>query len=300
MTRLPWIRPSEGFVVSCSSPTFTVSPGAAQGQRATTLAGSEAEDRNSPIAMRHNTAVDFMHVFTRPSKSAWRAESSPIFMLPSGERRWYTCKAARNRHERKANRAIHKLLARTKLPAAGGAVCRERLRRADLRNRLVSDAPIGDWIVGGFARSLARHLHGWDVLGEPGVAARRFAAAASVARICLHRSRHWYVRRGSAVVGAVDWAPLCGGGRARVIGDPAARGGVRSLFAATDRADGGDVASDFALGGDNAAGGILARVLLWGEHRRSGGGLFAGGVFPAARSWRGGRNVFGRGGSAGG
>jgi len=59
---------------------------------------------------------------------------------------------------------------------------------------------------------------------------------------------------------------------------------VRLVFAAADNADGGDVAGNFALGGDHAARGFMVGLLLWGEHRRSGSGLFAGGVLPVARA----------------
>src|SRR5881396_4267885 len=49
------------------------------------------------------------------------------------------------------------------------AVCRQRLRRADLRDRLVPTAPAGDRIIGHLARHPARHVHGRNVSGQPAV-----------------------------------------------------------------------------------------------------------------------------------
>src|SRR6266705_2020640 len=63
------------------------------------------------------------------------------------------------------------------------AFCRQRLRRADLRDRLVPTAPAGDRIVLHLARHPARHVHGRDVPGQPAVVANDFRAASPAARL---------------------------------------------------------------------------------------------------------------------
>ena len=75
------------------------------------------------------------------------------------------------------------------LPSCAAAVVRgQRVRRLDLRNRLVPVAATGDRFVGGFAGRVAGNLHGRDVSGQSGLAAHHLRAASSLARLRLARS----------------------------------------------------------------------------------------------------------------
>src|SRR5579872_7421117 len=67
---------------------------------------------------------------------------------------------------------------------ADSAVCRQRLRGPDLRNRLVSDVATCDRVVGHFARCAARNIYGGDVPGEHIAAALDRSPSESFARLC--------------------------------------------------------------------------------------------------------------------
>src|SRR5579863_1902939 len=60
---------------------------------------------------------------------------------------------------------------------------RQRMRRADLRNRLVSVIATGHRILRGISRRPARHLHGWYVPREPPASALRQLPPASAPRL---------------------------------------------------------------------------------------------------------------------
>ena len=74
--------------------------------------------------------------------------------------------------------------------AAPAAVRRQRMRGADLRDRLVPADRAGDRFVGRVARRAARHVHGRHVPRQPAAAAVRVAGAASAARLRDARGGH--------------------------------------------------------------------------------------------------------------
>ena len=157
-----------------------------------------------------------------------------------------------------------------RVPAGvAAAVRRQRLRRADLRNRLVPAAAARHRIVGRVARRAARHVHGRHVPRQPVAAARDLAAAASAARLRVPGARD---RRCSAC-SLLFGMPLLGGvyiawARHRRERHPAARRRREHLPAAADAADGRDAAGDVALGRVDARRRVVARVLLRRQHRR--------------------------------
>src|SRR5438445_1033999 len=93
MTGLPAIRPSEGFVMSRSSPRSPFSPGAPFGQSSITCVGSEAQQSENARTEKHRSAtigvsVDFMRrsetkvhrrveTFPRPRRSLLNGERFP-------------------------------------------------------------------------------------------------------------------------------------------------------------------------------------------------------------------------------
>src|SRR6266540_1190070 len=83
----------------------------------------------------------------------------------------------------------------TTSPPAGG----QRLRRADLRNRVVPITAVGHRIIGGLTGTLVSGLHEWAVSWQCGVAALRAAARTSAEGLCRARVGHWRVRPGRVV-----------------------------------------------------------------------------------------------------
>ena len=138
--------------------------------------------------------------------------------------------------------------------APPAAVRRQRLRGADLRNRLVPAAAARHRIVGGLARRAARHVHGRHVPRQPAAAA-------------LHRRarsiRCASTRCSSSASALIGLARCCSGCRSSAASTPAWAGrGSRLIVprhrrghlpAAADAADGRDAAGDCALGRDDAA-----------------------------------------------
>ena len=106
---------------------------------------------------------------------------------------------------------------------AAAALRRQRLRGADLRDRLVSAAPAGHRLVGGLAGRAARHVHGRHVPRQPLPAALHFRAASPAAGLCVSRAWHWRCSAAGAVWDAARRRRLHGVGRPRHHRHPAAR-----------------------------------------------------------------------------
>src|ERR1700722_8788550 len=75
------------------------------------------------------------------------------------------------------------------IAVAPAAVHRQRLRSADLRNRLVPTSPIAHRLLGDFPRRAPRRLHGRNVRGKPGPPATHLPPLASLARLRRSGSR---------------------------------------------------------------------------------------------------------------
>ena len=157
-----------------------------------------------------------------------------------------------------------------------------RLRRAHLRDRLVS-APAA---VGRFLRGLAGHppwhLHGGNVPRQPAVAARDRPGAPSAAGLRLSGTRHRRVRSPRAVRCAPDRLVVhdhrgYGTDESVPAGDRR-----RHLSAAADDPDGRDASGDRPVGRSHAIGRVMARILLRRQSRRRGRWMPSGRLLPAA------------------
>src|SRR6185503_12889061 len=127
----------------------------------------------------------------------------------------------------------------------------QRLRGADLRNRVVSAAAAGDWLLGGVAGPPVGGLHDRIVCEQCGVAARRVAARASAESLCRTGARDWRLRPARIARRSTCRAALCGGGHAGCAGPGVARDGRRRLPVAADRADGRVAAGAGSLAGSD-------------------------------------------------
>ena len=148
------------------------------------------------------------------------------------------------------------------------AIHRQRLRRADLRDRLVSAPAAGHRIVVDLARHPARHVHGRHVSRQPAALADRVRAPASAARLRRARARHRRLRAADPGRHAARRPHLHGVGGRGHRRHHLSRRRRRHLPAAADRADGRDAARDLALGEGDAGRRRVARVLLRRQHRR--------------------------------
>ena len=143
---------------------------------------------------------------------------------------------------------------------------------ADLRNRLVPIAAVGDWVDVGLAGNFARHLHGRIVHRQPRPAApaRKVCRAAPVAGLRVARSRHRGVRVAGAGGHSARERRLFRGRVQRTRRNVAARCGRRSMHAGADGADGRVPSRHRALGGIDAARCRVVGIALRRQHRRSG------------------------------
>ena len=174
--------------------------------------------------------------------------------------------------------------ARTALSLCPAAVRGQRMRGADLRDRLVPDVAARARVVGGLHRGAAGNLHGRDVPGQPGACALRFAPAAPLAGLRHPRNRHRRLRNSDVGRDSAGRGGLHRGGRAWHSGAAPARLVCGHLPAATDGDDGGHAARGFALGGNEPARRLVARNLLRRQHARGGVRLSARGLLPAPGS----------------
>ena len=147
-------------------------------------------------------------------------------------------------------------------------VRRQRLRRPDLRDRLVSAPPADHRIVVHLARHPARHLHGRHVSGQPDAVADDLGAPASVARLCGARARHRRARPADPGRDAAGRRHLHRVGRRGHVRHRVPRGDRRHLPAAADGADGRDAAGDLALGQGDPRRHLVAGLLLRRQYRR--------------------------------
>ena len=161
-------------------------------------------------------------------------------------------------------------------------VHRQRLCRADLRDRLVSAPPADHRLFVGLARHSARHVHGRHVPGEPAAVAHDLAEAAPASRLCGAGNRHRRARTADSRRDAAGRRHLHGLGRRGRLRHRLPGGGRRHLPAAANRADGRDAAGHFALGEGDAGGHLVARLLLRRQHRRRRRRLRARRLLPAA------------------
>src|SRR2546429_5688954 len=95
MTGLPAINPSDGFVMSRSSPMSPFSPGAPCGQSSTTFVGSEAKQLESVRKAKHRGAAmrvrsDFMR--WSETKLRTRVEAFPVNQ--KRHPRWGSCSSS--------------------------------------------------------------------------------------------------------------------------------------------------------------------------------------------------------------
>ena len=153
---------------------------------------------------------------------------------------------------------------------AAAALCRQRLRRPHLRNRLVPAATARDWLVGGVAGSPPRHVHGRYVSRQLPAPSVHFGARAPAAGVCVLRDRHRRARPADPLRRAAVCERLHGLGRIRPGGSRLSRHRGQHLPPPADDSDGCDAAGDVALGRDQPARRRLARLLLRRQHRRRG------------------------------
>ena len=182
---------------------------------------------------------------------------------------------------------------RAPVPAgAAAALRRQRLRRADLRNRLVPAAAAGHRLVGRLARRAARHVHGRHVPRQPAAAALHLgrasircastpsssSASASSACCCCSacRSSAASTPRGPAPASS---ASCCAASSPAICLLP-----PTLLMGATLPAIARWVE-------DDAEGRVVARLLLRRQHRRRRGRLPARRLLPAARVRHGDRDL---------
>ena len=138
---------------------------------------------------------------------------------------------------------------------------------------------------------LLGHVHGRHVSRQPSSAARRLAAASPAARLRGARARHRRHRPADSVGHAAHRRHLHGVGRARRRRALRPRHRRGHLPAAADAADGRDAAGGGALGRDDAAGRLVARILLRRQHRRRRDRQPRRRLLSAARLRHGGRDL---------
>ena len=145
---------------------------------------------------------------------------------------------------------------------------RQRLRGAHLRNRVVSAAATGDWLLGCVAGPPVSGVHDWIVCGQCGVAARRVATRASAESLCRVGAGDWRLRRARIARRSICRAALRGGGHAGCAGPGVARDGRRRLPVASDVADGRVAAGAGPLAGNDSQGRLMGRVAVQRQYRR--------------------------------
>ena len=166
---------------------------------------------------------------------------------------------------------------------AVAVVRRQRLRGADIRNRLVPDAGAVRRLLVGFDRRAAGNLHGRDVSRQLPPAAVHLAAASSAQGLCAARDRHRRHRSAAAFRAAAGRPRVYRVGRLRCRRLSAPRARREHLSPAADARDGRHAAGGCAMGANHAGGRVVAGIFLRGQHRRRGHGHAAGRLLSAAR-----------------
>ena len=161
------------------------------------------------------------------------------------------------------------------------------MRRAHLRNRLVSDAATRYRILGHFPRHLARHVHGRDVRGQRDAFACHFNAPPSLAGLCAVGTGHRHHGHRLAVRVATDRQILHRRGNAGLVGASLARNGLRVLPLSAHSVDGRDPARDSAVDHVDPARRFMARFFLRRQYRGRSVRLFVRRVLPPAPLRRG-------------
>ena len=146
-------------------------------------------------------------------------------------------------------------------------VHRERLCRADLRNRLVPAPPARHRVLGHLAWYSSRHVHGRHVSRQPAAAAADRSARASAARLRRPRARDRAFRRADPVRDAARWRRVQRVGRDRRREHRVPRDRRGRLSAAAHDVDGGNAARDFTVGEGDAGRCRVARFFLRRQHR---------------------------------
>ena len=161
------------------------------------------------------------------------------------------------------------------------------MRSAHLSDRVAPAPRAGDRILGDLGRRPPRHIHGRHVPWKPGPAQGRWQCRASAQGLRVPRDGHRHRRVAAALRDAVRERRLRRH-RRRNHGSCGRRG---ALSAAADHDDGGDAPRRGPMGRSHARRRVVARILLWRQHRRRGGRYAAGGLLSAPRLRYGGRDV---------
>ena len=152
-------------------------------------------------------------------------------------------------------------------PDPAAALCRQRLRGADIRDRLVPDAGAVRRLLIGVDRRAAGHVHGRHVPRQLPAAAFHLAQTPSVEGLRPSRDRDRRHRPVAAARAAARRPRLHGLGRLRHLRISAARSRGQHLPAAADAGHGRDIARRRPLGADDPVRRVVARLFLRGEHR---------------------------------
>jgi hypothetical protein len=161
--------------------------------------------------------------------------------------------------------------------SAGSAVCRQRLRCVDLRNRLVPTARIRYRLDERIAGRPARDVHGRAVRGQPGPSPNQSGTALpSAPRIRVDRSRDCALRASGLVGHAGSRPPLSDLRRTWPPGNSSAGTGGFALPSGAYRSDGSIVARGSTMDRVLAAGNFVDGIALRREHRGSRGWISAG------------------------
>ena len=145
---------------------------------------------------------------------------------------------------------------------AAAAVCGQRLRGFDLRNRLAAIAPACHRFLSRFTGRAARNVHGRHVPGQPGSGPNHPRAGPSLARLCPSGRQHGGAGPGGFICRACHRPSLRPSCRAWSDGDSAARRGGFGLFAPAHFVDGRNLARCFPMGGNHRPRHVLAGPFL--------------------------------------
>ena len=171
----------------------------------------------------------------------------------------------------------------------------QRLRCADIRDRLVPASGTGHWRVGHFAGCAARNVHGRDVSGQLPISAMDIRTPASATNLqpvgVGHRNLRTLDFLRHALCRRLVWRHR----RVWFLGNRASGCDLFRLFDAANTLDGSDASRHCAMGSDNAQRNLLARIFLWREYRWSRAGFRAGRILSLAALRHGGRDVCCRG-----
>src|SRR5262245_55352965 len=160
---------------------------------------------------------------------------------------------------------------------------RQWLRRADLRNCLVSDTRTCDWSVVHFAGHSARYVYGRHVFGQSVCPEDYLPPASSAARLRVSGARYRGAGAHHSSRCTPGRSPLYGVGRERNGEHVVPRHHCRNLPPASDIPDGSDAAGHFAMGGDFTQRRFLAGILLRRQYRRRRCRKSSGGLLSLAR-----------------